>query len=176
MSWSAAFARQAASDLDARDVLLREPALPDCHQLHFLQMACEKLCKAHLMAGGADALSLQGSHAYIAKQLPIIARQMLAHEASRLPKDTWVVKAIRSLARQIELLAPAVQDAGRIPADCEYPWLGPAGHVIAPADRSLGITILTEKAGATLLKIVRAATHDLASGARRSRTSSRLRG
>ena len=62
-------------------------------------MACEKLAKAHLIAGGADPATLQGSHAYVAKQLPIIARQFLAREAGKLPKDTWIVAAIRKLAR-----------------------------------------------------------------------------
>jgi hypothetical protein len=72
MNWVQAFARQAKSDLNAREVLLLESTLPACHSLHFLQMACEKLCKASLIKAGADPEDLQASHAYIAKHLPII--------------------------------------------------------------------------------------------------------
>jgi hypothetical protein len=44
---SEAFAAQAASDMDAFDVL--EPSsIPHCHRLHYLQMWLEKLCKAYL--------------------------------------------------------------------------------------------------------------------------------
>jgi len=160
MSWVRGYARQAQSDLDARDVLARQPDLPQCHQLHFVQMACEKLAKAHLIAGGNDPHALQGSHAYIAKQLPMIANAFLAREAGRLPRDTWVIRAIRSLARRIELLAPAVDDGGRAPSNCEYPWIGPTGAVVAPRDYDFGL-LLHEKAGVTLLKIVRQAIAEL---------------
>lgn len=165
MPWRTAYARQAKSDLDARDVLLRAEQLPACHQLHYLQMACEKLAKAHLIAGGTDPADLQSSHAYVAKRLPIIARQLLAREARRHPRDTWILAAIRKLARQIELLAPAVDDDGRSPANCEYPWPLPDGNIIAPAHHAFGLSLLYEKAGTTLLKIMRLAIDELLAGA-----------
>jgi hypothetical protein len=67
MNWAQAFARQAASDLDARDVLVCDTSLPACHALHFLQMACEKLCKASMISAGTDPMQVQRSHASIAK-------------------------------------------------------------------------------------------------------------
>lgn len=48
-------------------------------KLHFLQMACEKVCKAHLcLQPGADPKDYQSSHAYTAKNLGIIVKQQLA--------------------------------------------------------------------------------------------------
>jgi hypothetical protein len=46
-NWARAYAKQALSDLDARDELAIR-GVQKCHRLHFLQMAAEKICKAHL--------------------------------------------------------------------------------------------------------------------------------
>jgi len=93
--------------------------------------------------------------------LPVIVRQMLAREAGRFPKDTWVVSAIRKLARQIELLAPSVDDGGRVPANCEYPWVSPNGEITVPARHHFGLTLLHAKAGMTLLKVLRSTIDEL---------------
>jgi len=45
--WAGGYARQALSDPDAREILVRGNA-EKCHRLHFLQMAAEKTCKAYL--------------------------------------------------------------------------------------------------------------------------------
>jgi hypothetical protein len=159
MSWASAYARQAKSDLQARDQLLRDERLEACHQLHYLQMAAEKLCKAHLSAQGQPQEVLESSHAFIAGPLPVICRQHLARGAQK--RNTWVLAAIRKLSRQIELLHPQVDDAGRVPANCVYPWEGPGKKVIAPAEHAFGLSLLHEKAGATLLKIMSAAADEL---------------
>jgi hypothetical protein len=160
--WRIAYAKQALADLRAREMLLEHPELPDCQQLHFLQMACEKLCKAYLCGQGADPQTLRGSHAYISRPLPIIARQQFAQESRRIHTDsTWVIGAIRALARKIELLAPAVNDAGRQPANCEYPWEGPDGTVRVPAEHNFALELLHEKAGRLLLKVLYTAAEEL---------------
>src|SRR5690554_3120919 len=105
--WRIGYAKQALADLRARERLLEHSDLPDCQQLHFLQMACEKVCKAYLCGQGVDPETLRSSHAYISGPLPVIARQQFAQAG---PKDaiidrTWVLNAIRKLARKIELLA-----------------------------------------------------------------------
>ena len=161
--WRVAFAKQALADLRAREKLLEHPGLPDCQQLHFLQMACEKLCKAHLCGQGVDPEALRSSHAYISGILPIIARQQFAQEARKVHADrTWVIQALRALARKIELLAPAVNDGGRQPANCEYPWAGPDGVVRVPADHNFELDLLHEKAGRHLLKVVYTGAEELA--------------
>ena len=161
-AWSRAYARQALADLNARDRLLAHDDLPRCEELHLLQMACEKLCKAFLIDGGATPDSMRRSHAFVAGPLPIIVRQFCAREAGRLPRDSWIVDACRSLARQIELLAPALDDGGRSPANSEYPWVDASGRVIAPADHRFAIDLLHSRAGTTLLKAVRAVAMELA--------------
>jgi hypothetical protein len=74
--WGRAYARQARADFDAWDHL-QGSKLPECQKLHFLQMACEKLTKAHLCKAGSRPQDLQSSHAYIAKNLPFIVREEL---------------------------------------------------------------------------------------------------
>lgn len=162
MNWAQAFARQAESDLNAREILVRQAGLPACHALHHLQMACEKICKASMIASGTPPTAVQESHAYIAKQLPIIVRQYLNRADVGKSKNNWIVNAVRSLARKIELLSPAVRDGGRSPQNCEYPWLGADGTtVIAPSDHRFDFSELFEPAGTTLLKILRSAIEDL---------------
>jgi hypothetical protein len=162
-TWPRAFAEQAASDLDARDWLLQKQQLPRCHELHFLQMACEKLCKAHLMTRpGADPLSLQKSHAYIAKNLPVIAREYFARRLQSAPKG-HLDRSIRAIAERIERLAPANDAGGTAPSNCEYPWIGPAGQIIVPAAHHFDLTLLYEKSGVTLLKLLRVTARQLSS-------------
>jgi hypothetical protein len=52
--WSQAFARQADADFRAWQAYERHPAalVAECQKLLFLQMACEKLCKAYLIRSG----------------------------------------------------------------------------------------------------------------------------
>ena len=160
--WRIGYAKQALADLRARERLLQHPDLPDCQQLHFLQMACEKLCKAYLCGQGVDPATLRSSHGYISNPLPIIAKQQFALESHKARVDrTWVIHALRVLARKIELLAPAMTDAGRHPSNCEYPWAGPDGTVRVPAEHNFGLDLLHEKAGRHLLKVLYTAADDL---------------
>lgn len=159
MDWSTAFARQACSDFEARDRLLLNSDLPQCHQLHYLQMAMEKAAKAHLIAAGADPAALRGSHAYIAKVVPIIVRDALGRTPGG--NSPWVVDAVRTLARRIELLAPSVDDGGAVPANCEYPWNEPDG-IAVPAEHDFQIELHRERAAVTIIKEVRSRARELA--------------
>jgi hypothetical protein len=160
--WRIAYARQALADLRAREALLQHLDLPECQQLHFLQMACEKLCKACLCGQGVDPETLRSSHAYISGPLPIIARQQFAQQARKVYSDrTWVIESLRVLARKIELLSPAVNQAGTHPANCEYPWAGPDGLIRVPAEHNFGLDLLHEKAGRHLLKVLYTAAEEL---------------
>jgi hypothetical protein len=55
--WAKAFARQARADFETWDRLQGIAETPECHRLLFLQMACEKLTKAHLCKAGSDGCS-----------------------------------------------------------------------------------------------------------------------
>ena len=155
--WARAFARQANADWAARSVILRHAEVPSCQQLHFLQMACEKLCKAHLYLYRA---SPQRSHAYVAKNLPIIFKEVYQRRAGKRPSHGLYQK-IRELSLKIERLAPAVS-----PADnCEYPWEDAGGQLRVPAEHDFGATEFTrQSAGVELLKLVPHAINDVLQG------------
>ena len=85
--WAKAYARQANADLATWIALAPNESIPECHKLLFLQMACEKLVKAHLCSKGTDPADVQASHGYTAKNLPIIIREhlvVLARNPTRL--------------------------------------------------------------------------------------------
>jgi hypothetical protein len=157
-----AFAKQAQSDLRARDALVLSGS-DDCHQLHYLQMACEKICKAHLCGSGSDPIDLESSHAYISRTLPLIIRHRLARQSRHdAPQRTWLISAVRALARRIELLAPAVRDGGRAPSNCEYPWEDAKGNVLIPAEFNFELDLLYQRAGVYLLKSLPVIASELA--------------
>lgn len=160
--WRIAYAKQAKADLLARDKLLAHPDIPECQQLHFLQMACEKICKAYLCGQSVDPGTLAKSHAYIARTLPNVARQQFALQHNQTPTDhSWMIRAIRKLAREIELLAPAVKGGGAHPANCEYPWVGTDGSVNVPMEHKFHLDLLYETAGRQLIKALYTAADDL---------------
>src|SRR5438128_1395390 len=109
--WAKAYARQAAADYETWETLQTDKRVPECHRLQFLQMACEKLTKAHLCNSGSNPKDLQTSHAYISKTLPVIIRQQLLHTGSRRGV-AWLVLHAKHLAREIESLAPAIKRGG----------------------------------------------------------------
>jgi hypothetical protein len=150
LRWSQAYARQAEADFSTWAKLQPDLSIPECHKLLFIQMACEKLTKAHLCSQGSDPTDLQTSHAYIAKTLPIILRQRM--------NVTWVIKHAKHLAREIEMLAPALKRGGQRPDNCEYPWEDGEGRLHLPLDWSFTpAKLLAEPAGRIFLRLVREA-------------------
>ena len=70
-AWAVGYARQAQADFQTFEKLQFMP-VPEFHELQFLQMACEKLVKAHLCSANADPSDLQTSHGYVAGTLPVV--------------------------------------------------------------------------------------------------------
>lgn len=70
---------------------------------------------------------------------------------------------VRQLAREVDLLAPAVHDDGRRPDNCEYPWEDMSGNLHVPAEHGFGSlgTLHRHRAGSTFLKIIAVATAEL---------------
>lgn len=161
--WARAFAKQAKADFEAWNSLSKRARVASCHRLHFLQMACEKLAKAHLCRGGSDPSKLQASHAYVARNLPIIVREQLIRLTGKRPKRSdFVLKHAKHLAREIELLAPAVDDGGRRPDNCEYPWEDEGGNIHVPFEHSFSaLGLVAGPAGRTFLKLVGEAINSL---------------
>jgi len=153
--WSIGYARQAAADFRSWNDLAGNPKIPECHRLLFLQMACEKLAKAHLCVEGTDPKMLSISHAYTAKNIPVIIRHQIGLSEQLRGKLRWIVQHTKPLAREIELLAPAVKRAGQRPDNCEYPWEDGAGNLHVPLDWTFEPTrLLTATAGRAFLKLI----------------------
>lgn len=131
--WAVALARQAKADISTWNYL-QTADLPECKKLLFLQMACEKLVKAHLCDQGSAPSSLQSSHAYTAKNLPGVIRVQLTILRAKPKLIRAIVSFTKRIAREIELLAPAVDDGGRRPDNCEYPWEDRGHQLWVPVD------------------------------------------
>lgn len=161
-AWQHAYAVQAKADFAASNILRQSPSLPQCLSLHCLQMACEKLCKSYLCSQKVEPRFLQASHAYTTKNLPeMFLRQRESLGLRSLRQYSTLMKQVRNLAREIELLAPTV-DNQRRPDNCEYPWEDGAGNVVVPAEYSFAaLSLLTEPAGQELLKILPFAIDEL---------------
>ena len=125
-TWAAAFARQALSDLHAREAIVTAN-LPDCQSLHFLQMAAEKVCKAHLYAVGEE---VGFTHAVVRKYLPVLVRE-LSPEVSKSSRRRARIKV---MSRLNELLAPNLDYGGSHPENTEYPWRALNGDPVSPLD------------------------------------------
>jgi hypothetical protein len=155
--WAGGFARQTDEDLKTFEKM-QDLDVPECHKLQFLQMACEKLVKAHLLEKGTDPATLQSSHGYVAKNLPLVLQQEAASANFRGGKAKEVMNLARRLAQEIEVLAPAVRRGGQRPDNCEYPWEDDAGTLHVPLDWSFQPSrLIVTPPGRTILKLIRGA-------------------
>lgn len=161
--WVKAYASQADKDFMAWELYEKHPeaVAAECHKLQFLQMACEKLCKAHLIQRGTSPRYLQASHGYIASPLPVVLREQMRRMRRNLDGMQGVLRQIRHLANEIELLNPAMSRDGQRPDNCEYPWEA-GDDVISPLNWSFTPSRLCKaQAGRTFLKLLREAINSL---------------
>lgn len=160
--WSRGYARQADADFERFQLLESDPEVEVCHKLQFLQMACEKLVKAHLCDEGTDPAALQTSHAYVANTLPVVLRHTALSVNFSGPQAKWVLQHARYLAQEIEVLAPAVKRGGQRPDNCEYPWEDGGGVLRVPRDWTfVPAQLLVVSAGRAFLKLIRLAINEL---------------
>ncbi len=151
--WARAYAKQALSDLDAREKLANAGA-DKCHRLHFLQMAAEKACKAHLHQN--DNM-VRKSHAYVARNLPVIARHFYSIHNNNQEMAAHLIGQIRFLSKEIEVLAPAC-DHGDVRKDnSEYPWEDGSGKVQIPCEYNFSNIDDGGRAVVTVIKLIRTA-------------------
>ena len=153
-AWSVGYARQARADLQTFEQL-QAMSVPECHKLQFLQMACEKLVKAHLCSEGSDPADLQASHAYVARTLPVVLRQHAGSINYGGPAARTTLNRARLLAAEIEVLAPAVTRNGQRPDNCEYPWEDAIAELHVPLDWTFASSqLLVQHAGRMALKLI----------------------
>ncbi len=152
--WADAFAAQSRSDFQ---VYLTLPAgVEECHKLHYLQMAGEKIAKAYQLrdtkAGLENAMTSHVAFSDFAG-----AMLMSASERKRFQgKDAWLrstLKSVKDLAREIEKIAPSV-DRQQSPANAEYPW-AEGESIVTPCRYFYPVTkSLRDKGGAEFLKLL----------------------
>ena len=132
--WAKGYARQSLADFDTWQALERIRETPVCHRMLFLQMTCEKICKAMLIHyDNLPVSTLQNSHGYIAKHLPLLIRRQLEVVEASTKLTSEVVRFTRQLAGEIEVMNPSIDRGGQRPDNCEYPWQ--AGQVLySPLD------------------------------------------
>jgi hypothetical protein len=147
---------QSRSDWQVYDRLAADPSIPPCHQLHYLQMACEKIAKAYRCRDRSVKLEeLLKRHVGFSKFLGSFLASPSVKEAyrGRAAQLREVAGFARALAREIEKLAPSV-DRGASPENAEYPWES-GEEVIAPCQYGYPrLSLLTSPGGRTLLKLV----------------------
>jgi hypothetical protein len=134
MSWRSAFLLQARSDNAVRRQL-NLLGVEYCHQLHYVQMTAEKLCKA-IMSRDSDPNPPEFTHAAIVSGLKTLktrpdVRRMLGYK--RFDQFRFAIDSLLPLASRIERLAPAL--AGSSGPNPEYPWRANAAlPVTAPVE------------------------------------------
>jgi hypothetical protein len=159
--WAQAYAKQALSDLNARE-RLAEAGVHKCHRLHFLQMAAEKVCKAYLTTQNGHE-NVRKSHAYVERNLPIIARSFYAISTTTNNQITrWEISEIRRISREIQVLAPACDDGGTREDNSEYPWKDGNGSVRTPCEYAFPNLDDGSRAIVRLIRLIRAASESYA--------------
>lgn len=155
-NWASAYAKQALSDLNAREILARGNA-EKCHRLHFLQMAAEKICKAYLTAANGHE-TVKKTHAWVSRNLPVIARHFfsLLNDSNKISR--WEISEIRRLACEIEVLAPACDHGDVREGNSEYPWEDGKGNVRAPCEYDFPKINDGSRSIIRLIRLIRAAS------------------
>lgn len=154
-----AFHRQARSDFAAYEHVRDAAVLPRCHELHFLQMATEKLAKAVLIASHGDP---GRTHVAFSKVIGTIkGNAPLARSMGWSGNDlrSFLSRAL-PMVRAIEELHPQLPTDGVLDGpNAEYPWSGPDrnGHAVfhVPAEHDFSLCErLRSHDGITLLKVI----------------------
>jgi hypothetical protein len=121
----------------------------------FLQMACEKLCKARLIEAGTPPEAVQTSHGYVANPLPVVIRAQLEFIGQDLRAKAGLLTFTRHIAAEIEITNPAVDRNGQRPDNCEYPWEDRAQNLHSPLDWAFSpLQLLLGPFGPTFVKVL----------------------
>jgi hypothetical protein len=144
-----AFLRQARSDWQIFCDLRARANRPACHDLHFLQMATEKLAKAFLWGSHTPT-----GHAALVRFLRAVANKRRVSEALQMEPPALLqrrVHGVLPVAYQLERLAPDLAANGPNP---EYPWPREL-PTIAPADYDFDAwTALKSAKGRNLINLI----------------------
>lgn len=125
-------------------------------------MACEKIAKAYRCRDTSAPLEdLLSRHVGFAKFMSSFLGSPLLKKSygGRNAQHLVLTKIARSLAREIEKLAPSV-DRSASPENAEYPWQS-GDEVVAPCDyRYPTLSLLKTPGGRAVLNLVARAIHE----------------
>lgn len=155
-----AYAEQSQSDFRVYNEYLR--GAEECHRLHYLQMACEKIAKAYRIRD-LTALGSHDLYSHLAFSRFILGflktPQIRLRFEGRDARRRQIERYARIFSVEIEKLAPAV-DRETTPANVEYPWTADAA-IFVPCRHSYAVTRhLGEQGGRDFLKLLEIAIED----------------
>jgi hypothetical protein len=132
MTWRDAYLAQAEADYAMYQRLTTDGASKAHDQLHYLQMACEKLAKAALIPQGQSPGPFGGTHTALVAMLRNLRWGRRPRQYAHVDKSQWrqMLDEILPAAQTLENLAPAAR-CGR---NVEYPWEVAGGVVLAPCN------------------------------------------
>jgi hypothetical protein len=149
MDWRDALLAQARSDFEMLQFLRRHQA-PFCHQLHFLQMATEKLGKGFATApSGTQPLKVHRAFVGLLRSVKSSVQLQRSCHCGTGQVDAYIISLL-PLARMIEDLAPSNANDGPNP---EYPWRGQTG-IIPPVDHEFVNLQFDERGMVNILKFL----------------------
>lgn len=162
--WSTAFARQAKADWLAYECLVLHTDVPTSEPLHMLQMAIEKLVKAHLYPTFPNPALLRGTRAVISKHLPTIFKSLYARQHKGTKPSGSLMVGVRRIAIELDCLHPANEAGGSRPDNCEYPWeRSKNGTVLIPSEYHFEImNLFHDRSWFELAKIIKSEIDRLA--------------
>jgi hypothetical protein len=156
--YAQAFYEQASSDWQAYEALTRATALPRCHALHYLQMACEKLGKAYRLRNpSADIDAIVTRHVGFAQFVNEFLRSpaIVAEYKGQSARHKAVCKASFARARGLETYPWERGD-----------WEGRTAEVLTPCKYNYpSLSLLDTPGGGTFLKLVKRAFRDFTGSA-----------
>ena len=156
--WARGYARQAHADFRTWQAIEGNEDVHPCHRMLFLQMACEKLCKARLIDDGTPPDALQTSHGYVANPLPLVIRAQLEFMGENFVRKAGLLNFTRHLAGEIEVMNPAVDRNGQRPDNCEYPWEDDQHALHSPLDWQFSpLQLLRDRFGPSFVKVLQLA-------------------
>ncbi len=136
--------------------MLRGQGIAQCHSLHYLQMATEKLAKAYFWRSGAPPPRSHAGFRQLLKFLGHIRQKDRDRIASLFSFNRFTdfqnwIRAVQPIAYDLERLAPDLANDGPNP---EYPWPH-AEPLHAPVEHTFAIwTSLTSGQGRDLMRVI----------------------
>jgi hypothetical protein len=163
VEWSRAYAKQGLSDLRVRSAVAER--FEPCHSLHYLQMAAEKICKAHqCLTLGYEAVNRKRTHEVVVKVLPALAKKLPRRASDKRSVAQSNRAAVKRFADAIETLAPAVHHGQTRQDNCEYPWLSKAQQVVVPCEYRFPVFDVEERFLVPVLEVLKKSAEDLLNG------------